>query len=68
MSDKPELIPTMRLRWGLRRVRVPTEFVGGGTVTKDMRVLQQWFEAPDDATAVGPAPGEWRDVPAEVES
>lgn len=62
-ASKPEMVPTMRLRWIWRRIPVPAPGFGGGVVQADAKFLQQWFEAPADAGAVGKPPGEWRDIP-----
>ena len=52
--------PTTKLRFVDREITVV--IAGGHTVTKTVRILQQWWDP-----AFFTEPGEWRDVPVEKE-
>ena len=55
------MTPTNQLRFVERKT---SELIAGGhTVTKTVRILQQWWEFPDEPELGG----QWEDVPVETE-
>ena len=63
------MTPTPKLRFVERVVQFPVELMSDITMGRRVRVLQQWWE--DNSTDihwVNGNPGEWRDIPLEVET
>jgi hypothetical protein len=57
------MTPTPKLRFVERVVQFPVELMSHITMGRRVRILQQWWEHTE-----WNAPGEWRDVPLEVEA
>ena len=63
------MTPTNRLRFVERKINEPYEHYEHTTVTRIVKVLQQWWEPEQNILdmVVGKTQGEWRDVPLEKE-
>ncbi len=62
------MTPTTKLRFVERTEIVEADFSTGTVKTKQIRVLQQWWEeSPSDLADGVTSYGEWRDVPLEKE-
>jgi hypothetical protein len=59
------MTPTPKLRFVERIVQFQIEPMSNTTIGKTVRILQQWW---DNDIPGWKAPGEWRDVPLEVEA